>query len=51
LSALNVQISGDRLGLGTDLFSDKNTLAEQSENFEEETVKYSEYYFNQLIMQ
>ncbi len=51
LSALNVQISGDRLGLGTDLFSDKNTLAEQIENFEEETVKYSEYYFNQLIMQ
>lgn len=50
LSALSVQIEGDRLGLGTDLFSGRQTLAEQIENFEEETLKYSEYYFNHLIM-
>lgn len=46
LSALNFVIEGDRLGLGTDMFSGKKTLAEEMgvSVFESEIGKYSKYY-------
>lgn len=46
LAALGFSIEGDRLGLGTNLFSDKQTLAEELgyEVLEGEVSKYSEYY-------
>ena len=46
LSAMGFSIEGDRLGLGTNLFSDKQTLPEELgfENFENEISKRSDYY-------
>lgn len=46
LSAMGFEIEGNRLGLGTDLFSDTMTLAEQIgfDVFNEEIGKYSDYY-------
>ena len=46
LSALNVDIENDRLGLGTDLFSNRKTLPEEFgyEEFNEELSKKSLYY-------
>ncbi len=46
LSAMGFEIEGNRLGLGTDLFSDVPTLAEQIgfETLDVEFAKYSEYY-------
>ncbi len=46
LSALGNEIVGDRLGLGTNLFADKQTLAEEMgmKVFEEELEKYSVFY-------
>ena len=46
LSAMGYTIEGDRLGLGTDLFSAAETLAEQMgyEELNEEVSKYSEYF-------
>lgn len=46
LAALGFSIEGDRLGLGTNLFSDKPTLAEELgyDVLEQEVSKYSEYY-------
>jgi phosphoglycerol transferase len=46
LSAMGVTIDGDRLGLGTDLFSDQPTLCEMmgAEQFAEEIEKSSEFY-------
>ena len=51
LSAMGVEIPGDRLGLGTDLFSETLTLAEEMGkwNFYRETSKYSKYYNNEFI--
>lgn len=51
LSSLDVQIKGDRLGLGTDLFSATPTLAEEmgAEVFERETMKYSAYFDRHII--
>ncbi len=48
LSALNYEIEGDRLGLGTDMFSNRKTLAEELgvSNFEVEIGKYSKYYID-----
>ena len=46
LSAMGYKVEGDRLGLGTNLFSDQKTLAE-SEGFdwlEKETLKASDYF-------
>lgn len=46
LSALGFDIEGERLGLGTNLFSDKDTLAEEK-GFDwlyQETLKSSDYY-------
>ena len=46
LAALGVQIEGDRLGLGVNLFSDTPTLAEQwgFQQFNTELSKASDYY-------
>lgn len=51
LSTLGVEIEGNRLGLGTNVFSEMDTLAEQMgmEYFEMESMRYSKYYDNQLI--
>ena len=48
LSSMGFKIEGDRLGLGTDLFSNVPTLVETMdyEWLQEETGKYSEYYIN-----
>jgi len=43
---MGFEIEGNRLGLGTDLFSNTATLAERIgvETLNEEFLKYSEYY-------
>ena len=52
LGSLGVMIEGDRLGLGTNLFSERATIAEEigSSVFEAEVAKYSNYFFNTFIM-
>ncbi len=51
LSALGVKIDGDRLALGTDLFSDSKTLTEQFgyEYLAEELQKQSNFYDTELL--
>lgn len=51
LAALGVKIEGERLGLGTNLFSDKSTLAERYgvEYVREEIEKKSTFYNKRLI--
>ena len=51
LAALGVEIPGNRLGLGTNLFSNKKTLLEElgSVIFNEELEKRSNFYNNQLL--
>lgn len=49
LGAMGIQIEGDRLGVGTNLFSDKDTLAEAEDDFEQETMRYSDYYYQHFI--
>lgn len=45
LAALDVEIEGDRLGFGTNLFSDRQTLREElGSDYTKELAKYSEYY-------
>ena len=46
LAALGVEIEGDRLGIGTNLFSDVETLTEKYgyDKVEEELCKRSEFY-------
>lgn len=48
LAAIGCQISGERLGLGTNLFSDTLTLSEEmgQEKFNDEVSRYSVYYMN-----
>ena len=48
LASLGATIEGDRLGLGTNLFSEKSTLMEEvgEDVFETEISKYSSYYIN-----
>jgi len=48
LSAMGYKIEGNRLGLGTDLFSDRATLAEEMgyERLNEEVQKYSQYFID-----
>lgn len=48
LAAMGYSIEGDRLGLGTNMFSDKETLAEKMgyEGFNRELGKNSDYYIN-----
>lgn len=52
LAALGVEISGDRLALGTNLFSDKKTLTEQYgyEYLAEELKKQSDFYDKELLL-
>ena len=52
LSAIGCNIDGDRLGLGTDLFSDTPTLCEEmgADKFVEEVQKKSEYYINTFLV-
>ena len=51
LAAMGVEIEGERLGLGTNLFSDRMTLAEQygRETFESEIRKKSDFYNVQFL--
>ena len=51
LSSLGVEIEGDKLGLGTNLFSDKKTLIEETgvDKFNIEIDKYSKFYINNLL--
>lgn len=46
LTSLDVKIEGERLGLGTNLFSEMQTLPEQmgKDSFNEELRRYSDYY-------
>ncbi len=48
LSALNFEIEGNKLGLGTNMFSGEKTLAENIglENLQTEVNKYSKYYID-----
>ena len=49
LSAMGFRIEGDRLGLGTNLFSARDTLMEEMggfENLNSELKKHSVYYVN-----
>lgn len=50
LSAMGFEIKGDRLGLGTDLFSNTPTLAEELglDTFNQELGKYSDYYVKEF---
>lgn len=50
LAAMGCRIEGERLGLGTNLFSDKPTLMEEmgAEYFVDEASRYSEYYFEKF---
>lgn len=52
LAALGVKVDGERLGLGTNLFSGKETLAEQYggiENLNAELAKRSDYYEKKIF--
>ncbi len=51
LAALGVEIEGERLGLGTNLFSDKKTLTEQYgyEDLSNELAKKSVYYNTEFL--
>lgn len=51
LAAMGYKIEGDRLGLGTNLFSDRETLTEQLglEVFMEEILKHSNYYLKNFM--
>lgn len=51
LAAIGCQIDGERLGLGTNLFSGLETLAEKYgfDNFNAELAKHSDYYNNNFI--
>lgn len=51
LSAMGFSIEGDRLGLGTNLFSDRKTLAEEKgfEWLDTELSKASEFYYDVFV--
>lgn len=53
LAAMGVEIDGDRLALGTNLFSGRDTLTEQYgyEYLSEELQKQSDFYEQDLLMQ
>ena len=52
LGALGVQIEGDRLALGTNLFSDKQTLIEEYglDRVNSELMKTSKFYNNNILL-
>jgi phosphoglycerol transferase len=51
LAALGADIEGDRLGLGTNVFSNEQTLAEQMgiEELDSELSAYSKYYIENFV--
>lgn len=51
LASLGVKIEGNRLGLGTNLFSNKKTLAEELTlaNLDQELAKNSKFYDNNIL--
>lgn len=51
LASIGVEIEGDRLGIGTNLFSDKKTVFEQYgvDFVNEELVKRSDFYTNNIL--
>ena len=51
LAALGFEIDGNRLGLGTNLFSERQTLAEEIgiDKLDDELSKNSKYYNNRLL--
>ena len=50
LASMGVQIEGDKLGLGVNLFSDKETLAEQMGYKKlDEKLKEKSLFYDQLI--
>lgn len=51
LSAMSIEIEGDRLGLGTNLFSGEKTLAEKIGmiELEQEIERYSDYYMDVFV--
>lgn len=53
LAALDVEIEGNRLGLGTNLFSDKATLPELlgKDQFASDLKLYSNYYFINFVIE
>lgn len=52
LAAINVKIEGDRLALGTNLFSEKETLPEQIGfgTLNNELKRYSNYYYLNFVV-
>ena len=50
LASLGATIDGERLGLGTNLFSEEPTLMEEVgvDTFSEEMTKYSSYYMEKF---
>jgi phosphoglycerol transferase len=50
IAAMGYEIEGDKLGLGTNLYSDKATLAEELgfDNMDRELSKYSTYYIDRF---
>ena len=49
LASLGVEIEGNRLGLGTNLFSSEKTLPELYQDFDKEISRTSNYYNNTFI--
>ena len=51
LASIGVRIDGDRLGLGTNLFSGRSTLLEElgEEEYNTEVLRYSEYYAGNFV--
>ena len=51
LSSMGVEIEGNKLGLGTDLFSNEKTLMEELGEYEfnQEISKYSKFYIDKLL--
>lgn len=52
LASIGVDIEGNRLGLGTNLFSEERTLPEQlgAQEFNRELSRYSNYYYQHFVL-
>ncbi len=51
LASIGVEIEGDRLGLGTNLFSDRKTLAEElGRDLLNEEIEKNSHFYNQYIL-
>ena len=51
LASIGVEIEGDRLGLGTNLFSNEKTLMEKYsiESINSEFIKHSKFYNDNIL--